>query len=98
MTDPRTSADSIAEQVRPELTAEEQAFFDAEHDLTAALTRAHDAATKALKQQVNHFLLDDASHAFALAAGFARTYHKEKGNMDKAFKQSDEYKAQGEAE
>lgn len=86
--------DYIDPIIRPTtLTVEETVYFDAEHDLTAALAKAATAATKALDSQEAEDLAD-ATFRFECAHAAARVYEQAKWAMDKAFKLSDEYLAQ----
>lgn len=83
-------SDLIAAQPK---TAEELAYFDAENDLSTALDKAHQAATKALDSQ-DAVDLADAAFAFECAATAARTFAQAMFVRDAAFKLSDEYRAQ----
>lgn len=78
---------------RPPLTAEEQAFFDAEHDMTCAIQKTAEASHKALHSW-DATDLADATFRFECAHAAARKLGQAEVQMNKAFRLTDEYKAQ----
>jgi hypothetical protein len=79
------------------LTTEEQAYFDAEHDLTCAIQKAADAARVALDSQ-DSYDLHKTSRYFDAASVRAKLLADAQARMQSAFRVTDEYAAQVEAQ